>query len=100
MEEKKKRWRPSLTAYRSLEGELSEMREQCMILRQADSCRSDEMRILRSRLAASERSNTLLADEIERLRNDSRELTDENASLRAEVSRLKSRSLWKRIMDK
>lgn len=100
MEEKKKRWRPSLTAYRSLEGELSEMREQCMILRQADACRSDEMRILRSRLAASERSNTLLADEIERLRNSSRELTDENASLRAEVSRLKSRSLWKRIMDK
>ena len=100
MEEKKKRWRPSLTAYRSLEGELSEMREQCMILRQADSCRSDEMRILRSRLAASERSNTLLADEIERLRNSSRDLTDENASLRAEVSRLKSRSIWKRIMDK
>ena len=100
MEEKKKRWRPSLTAYRSLEGELSEMREQCMILRQADAYRSDEMRILRSRLAASERSNTLLADEIERLRNSSRELTDENASLRAEVSRLKSRSLWKRIMDK
>ena len=100
MEEKKKRWRPSLTAYRSLEGELSEMREQCMILRQADFCRSGEMRILRSRLAATERSNTLMADEMERLRNDIRELTDENASLKAEVSRLKSRSLWKRIMDR
>jgi regulator of replication initiation timing len=37
---------------------------------------------------------------MERLRNDIRELTDENASLRAEVSRLKSRSIWKRIMDK
>lgn len=32
MEEKKKRWRPSLEAYRALEDEVSSLREQMMLL--------------------------------------------------------------------
>lgn len=72
MEEKKKRWRPSLTAYREME---EVVHRQCQEL---DAWR-DKYRQLESRLALLEFS------------------VDEGAR---EVRRLRSRGLWGRILNR
>ncbi len=79
MEEKKKRWRPSLTAYRKLEKEVSE---------------------LKNENASLERSNQLMEEEMERLRGALDEAGDTIQAMDKEIYALCHRNLWQRILNK
>lgn len=79
MEEKKKRFRPSLTAYRSLESELCKVNE---------------------KLSLAERSNSYMESELIRVREKNKELHDEIDRLNGELSILESRGFWSRLFNR
>lgn len=150
MEEKKKRWRPSLTAYRALEKELEKLKsnmidfskidieeivrdntiyrqalinfssmirckkEPALLVQGSEDCDflidvvykdikgrwnedADKLYIENCTLT---KSNKLLEDEIQRLRDRNSELQNHNAKLFKENRTLKNRSLWERIWNK
>lgn len=72
MEEKKKRWRPSLAAYRKLERDL-------------------EDQVV---------GTGLLVRQCNEWRDGYRELLAENERLGGELERLRARGLWKRILNR
>lgn len=125
MEEKKKRWRPSLGAYRALEREVSMLREELRIVSEYDE--NDVIGLVRayeeqmegkSRLVADcdswrdkyrrlavknelvEKSHDFLEREIERLRAK----TDEDMilikDLNREVTYLRNRGFWDRLFNR
>ena len=79
MEERKKRWRPSLTAYRALEGEVSALSEKNRLL---------------------EKSNGYMEKELSRLRAGYESLEREVGDLEREVCYLRNRSFWDRVFNK
>lgn len=79
MEERKKRWRPSLTAYRALEDEVSSLKEEKMLL---------------------EKSNGYMEKELSRLRAGYESLEREVGDLEREVCYLRNRSFWDRVFNK
>lgn len=79
MEEKKKRFRPTLTAYRALENEVSKLTEDKKLL---------------------EKSNTFCEEELIRLRGVIKEQDDEILSWKHEVEYLRSRSFLARLLNK
>lgn len=67
MEEKKKRFRPTLTAYRALEKEIDELHEQNRLLARENKVLTDEVDglcALRSDCRAIEQSNALMEQEL------------------------------------
>lgn len=86
MEEKKKRWRPSLTAYRALERQMAEMKE--------------EKARLNDKISVLEKSNKLLDEETERLRDVLREAHETIDAMDKEIYALCHRNLWDRIFNK
>ena len=86
MEEKKKRWRPSLTAYRALERQVTEMKE--------------EKARLNDKISVLEKSNKLLDEETERLRDVLMEAHETIDAMDKEIFALCHRSLWERILNK
>ena len=76
MEEKKKRFRPTLTAYRALESEVSE---------------------LKSKNETLEKSNVMLEEELKRTREFHKSCEKEVRDLRAKLFDLNSRKWWQRL---
>lgn len=89
MEEKKKRWRPSLTAYRKLESEVSTLK--------AELSKFEGMRTQYSNL---EKSNKLMENELEKLREQASGASVDYNKARCEVLWLRNRNLWQRIINK
>ena len=79
MEEQKKRWRPSLTAYRELEALVTNLRA--------------EINTLSS-------SNKHMEKELERLRSVNEALSKENESLRFDKEYVEKRGFWSRIFNR
>ena len=79
MEEKKKRRRPSLTAYRALEKAVNELRV--------------ENESLKS-------SNGYMENELDRLRNKIECIEKENDRLRSEMFQMEKRGFWSRVFNR
>lgn len=79
MEEKKKRFRPTLTAYRALENEVSRLNEDKKLL---------------------EKSNKYMEDETIRLRQVVNEQDAEILKLQTELNNLSTRGFWARLLNK
>ena len=89
MEEKKKRWRPSLTEYRKLESEISTLK--------AELSRYEGMR---AQYEKAINENSTLEKEKESLREQARGATVDYNKARREVLWLRERNLWQRIVNK
>ena len=100
MEEKKKRFRPTLTAYRALENEVSELREQLSLSEQSRSKLGEDYKYLKYELQSQREVTAESIKARERWKNTCDELIETRKNLTAEVERLRSRSLWQRIWNK
>ena len=108
MGEKKKRFRPTLTAYRALENEVSELKEQLRLQIKADELLSKEKKELEVRLEAAKGGDGgYLLKCIEQFEIASREASDTVSMLvkecdawREQYHALKNRGLWARILNK
>ena len=107
MEEKKKRWRPSLTAYRELESKLQEQIDgtsrliaDCRDWRQKFWTMKDERDVLKSKLLAADQSNGHVEEEIQRLRREVNTLEQKNDALCQENYSLRHRGFWARVFNK
>ena len=110
-EEKKKRWRPSLAVYREQQDVIERQCEELRGWRKKyhellKSKGGTETKALRDHIEGLEqenstlrRSNTLMEEEMKRLKSDFYDLTARNASLGNEVKALKSRGFWKRLFN-
>lgn len=99
MSEKKKRFRPTVTAYRELERLVTELRSRLESSRQYCDELKEKVSSLESRNRVLEQSNGLVSGEIERLRNVNNAVGNRCSALRKEIFELKNRSLWDRIID-
>lgn len=86
MAETKKRFRPSLTAYRALENEVSELKE--------------ELAKYITMKNTLEKSNELMEQELDRVRKSNIELGKLNGQLCNELQAIKSRGFWKRLFNR
>ena len=100
MEEIKKRWRPSLTAYRALEDELGTVKEHYELAKVAVDDKNKLIDDLQSKNSALERSNVSLSDGIKRLRKDKEDLENEVVSLKKRIAFLENRGFWNRLFNK
>jgi predicted nuclease with TOPRIM domain len=110
-EEKKKRWRPSMAVYREQQDVIERQCEELRGWRKKyhellKSKGGTETKALRSHIEGLEqenstlrRSNTLMEEEMKRLRADVHGLSGRNASLVNELKALKSRGFWKRLFN-
>ncbi len=96
MEEKKKRWRPSLTAYRELENQVSELKEENARLKGG----KNETDRLKDKISVLEKSNKLLEEECDNLRGKLEEAGSTIDAMDKEIFALCHRSLWARIFNK
>ena len=90
MEEKKKRWRPSLGAYRALENEVSELKEQLRLSERENTHLQDELKV--AVCSAKEWENTYNAYKSA--------IDTEVHELHMAIDIIKSRSLWQRILNR
>ena len=100
MSEKKKRFRPTVTAYRELERLVTELRSRLDSSRKYCDELKENVSSLESRNHVLEQSNGLVSGEIERLRNMNNALGNRCSVLRKEIFELKNRSLWDRIFNR
>lgn len=100
MSEKKKRFRPTVTAYRELERLVTELRSRLESSRQYCDELKEKVSSLESRNRVLEQSNGLVSGEIERLRNVNNAVGNRCSALRKEIFELKNRSLWDRIFNR
>lgn len=100
MSEKKKRFRPTVTAYRELERLVTELRSRLESSRQYCDELKEKVSSLESRNRVLEQSNGLVSGEIERLRNVNNAVGNRCSALRKEIFDLKNRSLWDRIFNR
>ena len=100
MSEKKKRFRPTVTAYRELERLVTELRSRLDSSRQYCDELKERVSSLESRNRVLEQSNGLVSGEIERLRNVNNAVGNRCSALRKEIFELKNRSLWDRIFNR
>lgn len=90
--ESKKRWRPSLTAYRALENEVSELRERLMLLEKAEGYLSEEKKELEAKYEAA-------MDEVSRLLGDCRAWREKYRSLCEGNGLTSNRGFWRRLFN-
>ena len=100
MEEKKKRFRPSLTAYRALENEVSELREQLSLSEQSRRKLSEDYKRLRDELQSQRELTAECIRARDRWKRSCEELVVSKRELSEEIGRLHSRSLWQRILNR
>ena len=100
MEEKKKRFRPSLTAYRALENEVSELREQLSLSEQSRHKLSEDYKHLRDELESQREQSAESIKARDRWKRSCEELLSSKRELSEEIGRLRSRSLWQRILNR
>jgi hypothetical protein len=92
MAETKKRFRPTLTAYRALENEVSKFKEMNARLIGDNQSLVDKNHTL-------EQSNTLMEQELDRVRKANLELCTLSSRLSNELREIKSRGFWKRLFN-
>ncbi len=112
MAETKKRFRPSLTAYRALENEVSELKEELAKYKQTHNQMSvhvnevvriekeslqTELDQLKIKYKTLLKSNELLEQERDRNQKAIPDLEKRNKQLRNELQAIKSRGFWKRL---
>jgi len=120
MEEKKKRWRPSLAQYREMERKLEEQIEgTSRIVAECDGWREKYRKmvkevskncvdkVLKDRIDTLERendtlsrSNEFMASELNSIREQDSSVAQENQELRDELAYLKRRGFWARMFNK
>ena len=120
MDEKTKRWRPSLTQYRELQAKLDEQIEgTSRIVADCDGWRAkyrsiieeiskgNDKKVLRDHIEALEcenrtlrHSNEMMETELEKMRASDNEFARENRELRDEVFCLRNRSFWARVFNR
>lgn len=114
MEEKKKRWRPSLTAYRELEKKLeSQIEGTSQLVKDCDAwlekyCKlekklqeaTDDFNDLNGDKKILEHSNKLMEDELKRVREANESLGKKCAELSNKLSELLSRGWFARLLNK
>lgn len=93
MEEKKKRWRPSLTAYRELQRQVDEA------LVSLSKARKDVLSC-KTELDALRRSNSLMEKELSLQQQMNDDLNKQNWKLRDELFDLKNRGFWARVFNR
>jgi len=99
----KKRFRPSLTAYRALENEVSELKEEIVrheTMRVKYCGLVDDNESLRRKNTTLEKSNDLMAMELDRLREANEQLSKINVQLNSDIQHLQSRGFWKRLFNR
>lgn len=122
MEEKKKRFRPTLSAYRALEDEVSRLREELrqserentylsddgngdvaetvhMLVMESDSWR-DKYRSLNDECSVLRKSNEHMEDEQKRLNEKLRKAVDRIHDLETDVYVLRNRGFWARVFNR
>lgn len=122
MEEKKKRFRPTLSAYRALEDEVSRLREELrqserentylsddgngdvaetvhMLVMESDSWR-EKYRSLDDECRTLRKSNEHMEDEQERLRKKLNKAVDRIHDLETDVYVLRNRGFWARVFNR
>ena len=108
MAEKKKRFRPTLTAYRALESENSELKEKLAKYEQVrGKIRSHiegivraENEKLKAENSVLEKSNELMEQELTLLRKVNASLRRECKELGSELLAVRSRGFWARVFNK
>ncbi len=115
MAETKKRFRPTLTAYRALENEVSELKEELAKYKQTHNKMSvhvnevvrienkslqTELEQLKIKYKTLLKSNTLMEQELDRVRKANLELSTLSARLSNELREIKSRGFWKRLFNR
>ena len=120
MEEKKKRWRPSLTQYRELQTKLDEQIEgTSLIVADCHGWRAkyrsiieeiskgNDKKVLRDHIEALEcenkalrHSNEMMETELDKMRASDNEFARENRELRDEVFYLRNRGFWARVFNR
>lgn len=114
MAETKKRFRPSLTAYRALENEVSELKEELAKYKQTHNQMSvhvdevvriekeslqTELDQLKIKYKTLLKSNELLEQERDRNHEAISDLEKRNKQLSNELQAIKSRGFWKRLFN-
>lgn len=100
MEEKKKRWRPSLTAYREMQRQVEEA---LVLLKDARKELVSGKAFVDKMKAENEalmRSNSMMEKELSLQREMNDELNRLNEKLRDELFDLKNRGFWARVLNK
>lgn len=114
MEEKKKRWRPSLTAYRELEKKLAEQIEgTSQLVKDCDAWREKYCELEKQvtglkawngdssdKISVLDQSNKLMEEELNRVRNQRDELQKVNQRNLAYIERMESRGWFARLLNK
>ena len=120
MDEKTKRWRPSLTQYRELQAKLDEQIEgTSRIVADCDGWRAkyrnlieeiskgNDKKVLRDHIEALEcenrtlrHSNEMMETELDKMRASDNEFARENRELRDEVFCLRNRGFWARVFNR
>ena len=115
MAETKKRFRPTLTAYRALENEVSELKEELSKYKMMEKCgipQSDEatkieLCSLRSKYHQLKvkydtliKSNELLEQERDRNHQALSDMSKLNKQLSNKLQAIKSRGFWKRLFNR
>ena len=100
MEEKKKRWRPSLTLYRSVVDELSEAKEQLSLQAQGEKCLREELRQSKEKLKVLDRSCDLMSAELTRVRDELVEKNKIIAERNYEIVCLRKRGFLARLFNR
>lgn len=115
MAETKKRFRPSLTAYRALENEVSELKEELAKYKQTHNQMSvhvdevvriekeslqTELDQLKIKYKTLLKSNELLEQERDRNHEAISDLEKRNKQLSNELQAIKSRGFWKRLFNR
>ena len=114
MAETKKRFRPSLTAYRALENEVSELKEELAKYKQTHNQMSvhvnevvriekkslqTELDQLQIKYKTLLKSNNLLEQERDRNHQTISNMSKQNKLLYNELQAIKSRGFWKRLFN-
>lgn len=101
MAEKKKRFRPTVTAYRALEDENSKLKEEIARLKQFrnDLVPLEKYNEVLAKNKVLEQSNTLMEAELGRLQRANIQLGKMVAKFSNELLVIKSRGFWARVFN-
>lgn len=97
--EKKKRFRPTVTAYRALEEELKITKQQLSNHMASNSRYMEDITKFTSKVSTLERSNKLLERELDNVRKANIELAKLNSQLCKELQAIKSRGFLARVFN-
>ena len=99
MEQAKKRWRPSLTAYRELEKELAEAKETIRIQAIDIRHKDEDVKALKDENAALKKSNDSMEQGLKDHRAEISRLANALDACEVRVSYLQNRGLFARVFN-